>query len=738
MFTKLVISFHCCLFHIKQVSIPETVPANTLILQLVVLDNENDTITYYSQDIPPFLSLSSTQGTITVNSPLNKDKIAALQSFTLFANDNSNHTTNATVNLTVVSDTNYVPSYQRSIFYGNVSENSPIGTFIINLQATSDGPVQYKLSGTRDSLQLLYISPNGDLLTRWSIDYERYQSLSVNVTAFNIYNSTLYDTVIVNIMILDTIDTRPTFIRDVYRITVLPTTTNILATVTAISQDTNANIVYSLLNGTDMFSINSYGQITSLNQPISVGTYNLLIQANVSLLSTTTTIIITVDNRLNPLLYPSTIYVSTFLYNISPFLHISTLSTTSNSVMSIVSSPCQSHVHFQLNNSRLYLYDTITTGHHILNVSLVDDNGNIWYSTVNVTVNLITDNTLDHTLSIVFPNIQVDQFLELLLLPFVESVQSLLSCQHNCVDIVSVQDTPVGSEVAFAILQSDMISYESRSKIFNVVGFEKELQKELNWIVYFATDQCTDISCTNFQYCRNSFILSNYYTLTKGSVSITSHYFTSSFTCYCPPGYNSSGNCSSEIDECQSTDNICHFNSKCTDLVNDYKCDCPAYTSGKNCVVLCPSSSCECTANYCLNGGTCTVQSGNQVCDCPDGFTGPQCELTTVSITNSYISLPSINWGSQFSIQFMFSTINSNALLFYTGKYNWYTLVFHILLLGYNEDYIAIDIIFGSVRVFVQWSNWQNNVVITSNRSSLSDGNWHLIIVQLDNEVLTL
>jgi len=61
---------------------------------------------------------------------------------------------------------------------------------------------------------------------------------------------------------------------------------------------------------------------------------------------------------------------------------------------------------------------------------------------------------------------------------------------------------------------------------------------------------------------------------------------TPSYRCFCAPGYNGT-HCEHDINECapgnNNNNNPCQNNATCTDLVNDYSCECPLGFSGKQC-----------------------------------------------------------------------------------------------------------------------------------------------------------
>nr|XP_054751706.1 fibropellin-1-like [Lytechinus pictus] len=78
--------------------------------------------------------------------------------------------------------------------------------------------------------------------------------------------------------------------------------------------------------------------------------------------------------------------------------------------------------------------------------------------------------------------------------------------------------------------------------------------------------------------------------------------------------------CQNEINECQS--NPCESNAVCTDLLDDYSCNCPPGTIGKNCVDIN-----ECSSSPCEHGGTCLDRLNYYECQCTREYSGANCEL---------------------------------------------------------------------------------------------------------------
>uniref|UniRef100_K1PT21 Sushi, nidogen and EGF-like domain-containing protein 1 n=1 Tax=Magallana gigas TaxID=29159 RepID=K1PT21_MAGGI len=74
-----------------------------------------------------------------------------------------------------------------------------------------------------------------------------------------------------------------------------------------------------------------------------------------------------------------------------------------------------------------------------------------------------------------------------------------------------------------------------------------------------------------------------------------------------------------DIDECLP--DPCHNNGTCTDLVNNYQCNCAAGFNGTNC----ENNIDECAAQPCQNHGNCVDLINNYQCHCTDGFNGTHC-----------------------------------------------------------------------------------------------------------------
>ena len=245
------------------------------------------------------------------------------------------------------------------------------------------------------------------------------------------------------------------------------------------------------------------------------------------------------------------------------------------------------------------------------------------------------------------------------------------------------------------------------------------------------------------------------------------------YSCSCSPGFTGI-NCETNINDC--TPNPCVYGA-CQDGINGYECECStSQITGYNCDVTCPNGlagdfcdvvtmqcqvdevqcqnggscleglgsyscicppthtgpMCEhditCDAVQCFNGGTCSAkEDGSYGCICSGGFDGANCQLLTVSFsnsfsTNSYRAYPSLEVRARGSIQFEFSTLDSNGLLLYNTQ----------LQGGTTSDYIAVEVLEGHLVASVSHGD---DTARVSSAAIVNDGHWHSVTIEVGVKV---
>ena len=591
----------------------------------------------------------------------------------------------ADVILYILDINDNTPQFNEDTYYASILENKPAGTMIQQTQASDldeneNGAVTYTLIGADEVLKFLYVSPDGEIISRLPFDHEKTPFFTVTVKAEDNGNPSRYTETVVHITIEDVPDNLPIFLEEDYLFIITkPLSANEpLLTVQAITQDNITDVVYSVENGPNLFKIDDASGLISTHTDISLtehaGIHYLNVcAANCDLMTSVTVTIEITESNQSPDLRPNIFYVSTFPYLLPLELFLGELTTEDIGTpyeISLVPSSHSSEEFFILNKMRLSMLSTIPSGIHILNVSLISGERN-WFDQIEIRVNLLSNDSLQHYTSFLFPNINPQHLTQRFLNGFLIGVASLIPCTLNQLELVSVGPTSLGTQLILTVLEPDLISHMPRDEVLRRVHDVEYLSQVSNLTVIVSNDDaCVQSQCANFKICRNSLSLSSTpHTFTSTTHTLISLPFVPTSSCVCPSGFNSLNNCDDEINECEP--NPCYFGGECLNKIDGYECICPEYTSGRDCSIPCPSASCKlCNPNPCLNGGQCSIEIGLVKCSCSDGFTGPLCELTTAHFTgDSYIEVITPPVQTMMKVSFTFITVSPNALLMHIGKH---------------------------------------------------------------------
>ncbi len=120
------------------------------------------------------------------------------------------------------------------------------------------------------------------------------------------------------------------------------------------------------------------------------------------------------------------------------------------------------------------------------------------------------------------------------------------------------------------------------------------------------------------------------------------------------------------------------------------------------------------------------------MCECREGFSGDNCELLTVSFSgsqtlSSYRAFASLEIRGHGRIEFEFATVDRNGLLLYNTQ----------LQNGRMEDFVAVEIVGGTLQVSVSHGSGDSSVRFVSSPRGVADGDWHQVVIETNQKVST-
>jgi protocadherin Fat 4 len=204
------------------ISVFETEPVNSVILEVTAIDVDNDSVIYYSiQSSDPVhdntFRINPYSGLITLMLPLNYD-IKSAYSYIVYATDSGfvPITTATVLNITVIDVNTHSPVFSQMTYAANVTENAPVNTFVTQVTATDIDSIetiyQITINHMHNDMDTFTIDSNGTITTIRPIDRELYPSIKLLVSAIDTgYPVQRSTSVPVYITVIDLNDESPIF-----------------------------------------------------------------------------------------------------------------------------------------------------------------------------------------------------------------------------------------------------------------------------------------------------------------------------------------------------------------------------------------------------------------------------------------------------------------------------------------------------------------------------------------------
>lgn len=645
-------------------------------------DIEGSTVVYSSTDIPSTLSLSS-DGVLVVRENIDYESSMEL-TFTITATNDDSLTSQAVVVLEVHDVNDHSPVFVSSS-NGMVLENQPQGTVAVLVTAMDEdsgmnGAVSYSLIGDDDD-DLFYfdISPSGAIITRYPLDYEHIQTFALTVRASDNGLPRRHVDTPITVTVGNIPDTLPVF-TDPYYPLMLQQTTAIgtpLITVHAVAIDNTSSIRY-ILNDTSQFVVDEYtGVLSSIaDVPPELTNLSLVVVAVNGNYSASVPVLASVVSSVPCEVHPKLFVFSEFHVFLPAVVPLGDLWISSQhsapAVLSLEPSRHRSEEYFMISGNTLMMLPTVTSGIHKLNISIDSSNSGRSYDEIEVRVALSTNTSIEHHVSFLLPNFDPDDLSAHILNTFLQALSTHITCSTNQLQVVSIQGTTRGTELAILVFESDLVTVMPKDQyIYEFIYHMELVQSFFQWpVVILDSYACRDMSCDYYQVCATSLVLySSASTINAHSLSISTTTFDIKAFCECPShGYNA--DCTQLIDYCDP--NPCQFDGICRNVIGGYECECSAYTSGRNCTIPCPSTSCDlCTVTPCLHGAECSIElNGRQFCSgCLANGLGSRCEHRSSSFYgDGFVEYPYSPLKNKLVISLLFATVVPNGRLMYIGK----------------------------------------------------------------------
>ncbi|XP_076832194.1 protocadherin Fat 4 isoform X2 [Brachyhypopomus gauderio] len=365
--------------------------------------------------------------------------------------------------------------------------------------------------------------------------------------------------------------------------------------------------------------------------------------------------------------------------------------------------------------------------------------------------NLSLDNCVLFYVSVLTP----EDFLSLKYLRFVKALDSLFNLQASKTHIFGMKSQGDKMLLLAAVKSYNglYLTGEMASVISSMHRKLLEAQSNVS-ISHITSDPCSLKPCQNGATCTKNIHISQDVTVLESSLLIfVSPHYAEVFNCTCPAGFN--GNrCESDIDEC--TENPCENGGTCFNRPGGFLCSCTEGFSGMRCSTV----DNECQTVVCSNGGSCWNIHGGFFCDCRPGYEGRFCDFVIDHCASSPCHVGNCsNFLTGYTCHCPFGVTGVNCEEHSYGfeelsymefppldpRYNLISLEFATMmqdcLLLYNpgdpstSEFLALEIVEGRLRLSYDLGS---GVTRLETGKPVADGSFHNITVRRTGNIAAL
>ena len=740
-------------------NIAENVDIGTPVFMVVAVDDDqgtNSEITFSLEQKGNMFAIDPSSGKVTTATTVDYESITFMRLIVVAVDGgNPSHTVRTHLDVHVLNENDNSPVFSDEQIHtrGRVKENVDPNTMVLTVSATDEDEKSAQSHLTysfAENTTAFHISAaSGVIRTSKQLDRELIPEYHIRVQAIDSGDPPRTGETTIVIEVLDVSDNPPEFQNLPYSAKIYESASsgsNVIQ-VMARSRDSSVSdmdIRYSIQAGDELgtFEINpKTGYITLANYVDAEVTreFTLKVQATAGFHFANAIVHVTVldlnDNppSIEPLYIHVNILEGTFHDQQVGHVRATDPDSTSILIQGLVEKLPSPFLQFNNRTGGIIVMAGISEGTYVLNTS-VSDGVTTVSGVTHVIVRKTSNKTVADTVILRVVETMLEPLVRLQYAQILKAIAKYIQTTEEMVNIYSIQystDFENAIDILFAVKTTDFDFLPRSVLISHLDRYMGDIENDAGIkLDDINVDLCLREPCQNFQDCSSDLTIgSSLDTVSATSTIFHSIHHSLSFSCYCPSGYIHTWTphgCVEQLNDCMS--NPCLNSGSCIDLVNGFQCLCMNGTAGDRCQIICPSSSCDlCNSNPCLNGGTCSMKMGITFeCLCLPGFDGPNCEQTSAHFQyGSRLAFPSLTSRWHLVMSFEFATVERNGLLLYNGRY------------GAQYDFIAVEIVNGRLVGRVCFGS--NTAVVTvQSQLPLADGEWHTVIVSLQNQELTV
>lgn len=701
-------------------------------------------------------TINNETGIITVADPLDyeraKDYFLTIQAVDLGVPPLSNL---ATVNISIIDSNDNLPMFINTPYSARIREDSVVGDKIIQIQANDvdsddNGRVSYSIV-RGDRLEQFSIESNtGYISVADGLDRESISNYVLEIEATDHGVPPLSAYVLVNIEISDANDNPPLFTQTNYTAFVQEDKPIGYALLKFEVTDADATpntdpYTFDIIGGNEgAFRIEQDGNLRTATRFNHIVRDSYLLQVRVfdngtPPLHSDAWIKVKVieESQYPPTITPQKIAINAFgdVFQGGPIGTIyatdqdkyDTLTYGLAQTTGVLYTP-NSLFNISKTNGTLYALPKLDVGDYCVNVTVTDGKFTI-FTTVNISVDLITDDMLDNAIIIKFSEVTPENFILSHRKTFIRSVRNAIGSRLKDVIIISVQPSNEDSNqirhryrrnsqnISMLFDANETLDLRNKRQLHNdldVLFTVRKHQLNPNVIAYYSADdirtflegkineiekltelsveeivksKCVESYCVHGK-CEDQMELDpiQINTVTTDVTSFVSAHFSHSIRCHCDIGYGG---------------------DKCDTSVN------------------------ECANNPCPNYKTCVPDLSPQgyYCICPKGFGGPTCDKDIIKCTDDscYIPKNPVTFNGKSYLQYrMEKAATKKALedhLIFTLRLRTVQPTGNLMYAAGKVDYNILEIVSGVVQYRFDLGSGEGLVSVTS--IYVADGQWH-------------